>query len=505
MSFWGFANNPAKLPGAVDAGITINVNEGTLTLTGESPTVTLILVRNIGEGALTLTGESPAVALALVRNITEGVLTLTGEGITVEISTDISISVNEGTLTLTGESPTVTLSLVRNISEGTLTLTGESPTVTSGLNTITEAVNYDGTARLSRTTALVGAPSAADEGTVSAWVKPQFDAGGTIIRLADEQGSTTEVISIVISTSVTFTVTAASSNSIVSQTIATDIRDNQWHRIAMAWDRVGGNGKVWVDDSETTFTPGNFALDWTAMDGNSIGSAATGSQSSAYGGCMAQLWAHPTYLANATEFKILNGPTDIGLDGSGTSFGSKPLIFFDGDETEIQPNRGSGGTFTLTSTLTNCIRPRQGFDITEGTLTLTGEGITVTLNLVRNITEGQLVLSGVQPDVINTGVVVETRAGGGYRGPYRQRYPRRISIDGTVYWVNSPEEERALLEAFRAKLERQAELAQTPKRKKTLTLRVRRVTKRIEKVDNQEEIWLERLRQEDEEILTLLQ
>ena len=81
-------------------------------------------------------------------------------------------------------------------------------------------------------------------------------------------------------------------------------------------------------------------------------------------------------------------------------------------------------------------------------------------------------------------------------------------IDGVVYWVCSPEEERQLLREYRERLEREA-LALAledapPAEVKRARVKVVRAQKRVEKVDDREDEWLERLRREDEEILLIL-
>lgn len=85
------------------------------------------------------------------------------------------------------------------------------------------------------------------------------------------------------------------------------------------------------------------------------------------------------------------------------------------------------------------------------------------------------------------------------------RYPRRVLIDGVVHWVKSAAEERRLLEAYRARLEREAltlALEEAPKAKVAKArMKVVRAQRRVESVDTREEEWLDRLREEDEIIL----
>jgi hypothetical protein len=59
----------------------------------------------------------------------------------------------------------------------------------------------------------------------------------------------------------------------------------------------------------------------------------------------------PATLAKFRD-PITGKPVDLGADGS-TPTGLAPAIFFSGDETEFATNKGTGGAFTLTGTLTN--------------------------------------------------------------------------------------------------------------------------------------------------------
>ena len=97
-------------------------------------------------------------------------------------------------------------------------------------------------------------------------------------------------------------------------------------------------------------------------------------------------------------------------------------------------------------------------------------------------------------------------AGGGRP---RRRYPRRISIDGKLYWVRNPEEERALLkaheEAAREALARETEQhGPTSVEAKRAARRIVVIEKRIAAVDGRESEWEQFLRQEDEELVAIL-
>lgn len=74
---------------------------------------------------------------------------------------------------------------------------------------------------------------------------------------------------------------------------------------------------------------------------------------------IADLWIAPGQFldfsveSNRRKFIDATGkPVDLGSDGS-TPTGTAPRIFFSGDYTDFPVNQGTGGTFTLTGTLTN--------------------------------------------------------------------------------------------------------------------------------------------------------
>lgn len=101
-----------------------------------------------------------------------------------------------------------------------------------------------------------------------------------------------------------------------------------------------------------------------------------------------------------------------------------------------------------------------------------------------------------------TQVIVETTQEGG--GSKRKRkYPRWVMIDGQRFRVNSPEEERALLLAMmeRARtIEATGTHPEVQQAKKTL----KRIKKRLPKVDQAKDDWSQQLKKMDEELLLLV-
>lgn len=103
-----------------------------------------------------------------------------------------------------------------------------------------------------------------------------------------------------------------------------------------------------------------------------------------------------------------------------------------------------------------------------------------------------------------TAEVVTPDAGAGSSKRKRQRkYPRWVVIEGQRFRVNSPEEERALLQAMLERAQTQAEAA-PPAQAKVATRKAIRIAKRLETVDDSEAMWLQRLREMDEELLILV-
>lgn len=79
----------------------------------------------------------------------------------------------------------------------------------------------------------------------------------------------------------------------------------------------------------------------------------------AFTGDMADVYFAPgqfldlTVEANRRKFIDANGkPVDLGADGS-TPTGTAPAVFFSGDASGFATNKGTGGAFTLTGSLTN--------------------------------------------------------------------------------------------------------------------------------------------------------
>ncbi len=107
--------------------IAVAPSAASLTLTGASPTVSRAKNLDIGGTSLTLTGESPAIDRLYGLSPAAGTLTITGAQPSIALKRDITLTA--ASLALTGESPSVSKGIDRAITAGTITLTGESPSV----------------------------------------------------------------------------------------------------------------------------------------------------------------------------------------------------------------------------------------------------------------------------------------------------------------------------------------------------------------------------------------
>lgn len=129
----GFGTAGDTAPTSAGGGVTVAVPAGSLTLTGNAPTVTATANKLIAvpAGALTLTGFAPTVVTPRTVAVPAGALTLTAFAPTVRVGADKIVSVPTGSLSLTALAPTVTTTANVSVSvpAAALTLTGYAPTV----------------------------------------------------------------------------------------------------------------------------------------------------------------------------------------------------------------------------------------------------------------------------------------------------------------------------------------------------------------------------------------
>lgn len=126
----GVGYPPTVVIEAASADTIISVPAGSLTLTGNAPTVVNPVALAMPVGALTLTGFAPTVVTNVTVPVPAGALTLTGFAPTVV--TNRTVSVPAGTLTLTALTPAVVTNVGVAVPAGVLTLTGYEPSVLLG-------------------------------------------------------------------------------------------------------------------------------------------------------------------------------------------------------------------------------------------------------------------------------------------------------------------------------------------------------------------------------------
>lgn len=124
--YWQPGRKTYILPSTTTA---VTVSSGTLTLTGNTATVTFALTRAVTSGTVTLTQTSPTVSRTLNRAVTSGTATLTQTS--PGVAQKRNIAPTSGTWTLTGSTATVTFVVTNYIvTAGTLSATGNTASVT---------------------------------------------------------------------------------------------------------------------------------------------------------------------------------------------------------------------------------------------------------------------------------------------------------------------------------------------------------------------------------------
>jgi len=123
------------------ANQTVSVPAGSLSLTGQVPTVTASNNQTVAvpAGSLALTGQVPTIAVSANQQVAvpAGSLSLTAQVPTVATTANQSVSVPAGSLALSAFAPTVAISGNQSVAvpAGALSLTGFAPTVSTGSNT----------------------------------------------------------------------------------------------------------------------------------------------------------------------------------------------------------------------------------------------------------------------------------------------------------------------------------------------------------------------------------
>lgn len=160
---------------APSAGVSVEAGTATLTLTGQTPTITVTadVAVTPGTATLALTGQTPTIAYGEDVNLYPGTaaLSLTGWAPTIEVISDPGdttlIEAGTATLSLTGQTPSVAYTEHVFVEPGTatLTLTGQTPTI----EVRADVMLTPGTATLSLTgqTPIVGIDASLEPGTAA--------------------------------------------------------------------------------------------------------------------------------------------------------------------------------------------------------------------------------------------------------------------------------------------------------------------------------------------------
>lgn len=232
------------------------------------------------------------------------------------------------------------------------------------LNTyVANGVNFDGsTTYLTRGGALTGA---ADNktATVSVWVRAASGGDGTNRSVFGADDGSQE-FRVQLDSNNRFIVNADNS----AGTEVFDARTSNgslhsafgWRHCICSFDLATGAKHIYLDDvsdyNQFTFTD-DETVDWT-LTSWAVGADDSGSPGALMNGDVADLWVDNSYIdlsvaANRRKFIDGNGkPVDLGSDGSSPT-GVAPLVFLSGETASWHTNKGTGGGFSETGSLTD--------------------------------------------------------------------------------------------------------------------------------------------------------
>lgn len=135
---------------------------------------------------------------------------------------------------------------------------------------------------------------------------------------------------------------------------------NGWQHYMASWDLAAGICHVYIngidaEDSESAITT-NENIDLTQSDW-AFGSYQDGTQRT--DACVSQFYLNLAEYMDLSDFstrqKLYNsGAVDYGADGSNPT-GTAPIVFFNNPFGTFQNNLGTGGNFTVTGALTDCV------------------------------------------------------------------------------------------------------------------------------------------------------
>lgn len=221
------------------------------------------------------------------------------------------------------------------------------------------AAGFDGSNFLTRGAALSGV-SNSKVGLISGWIKvPSSASGSSLVIFSDSINdfyllhlATSGLLRIVGEGLIT---DALQINSTVS------ISYDQWVHFLASWDLVADDVKLYIDDIDRTVDTISNNDDITYSDASDfqIGSFATGAGSFIFENDISELYINTDeYLdlsveANRRKFISASGkPVNLGHNGW-IPTGTAPIVYLNNPFDSFGTNKGSGGNFTETGTLTD--------------------------------------------------------------------------------------------------------------------------------------------------------
>lgn len=124
---------------AITNDVKFSPDAATLTLAGESPTISAAATLAAGDAGLTLSGEDPTIEAAGTLAAGDANLTLSGEDPTIAAAATLTQS--EMRLSLSAESPTLAAAATLSAGVVSLTLAGEDPVIAAAAELVAEDAN----------------------------------------------------------------------------------------------------------------------------------------------------------------------------------------------------------------------------------------------------------------------------------------------------------------------------------------------------------------------------
>jgi hypothetical protein len=227
-----------------------------------------------------------------------------------------------------------------------------------------ESADFDGTNDyMLRGGDLTGAADG-KSGILSLWLRIDGGDGTTLTMIADGTAVTGRFYLARLSSNI-FLINAFNSGGtqiLNLQTSGTHITSATWLHILSSWDLAAGVSSFYINDvsDQLVATRTNDTIDYLSGIDWAIGANNAGGLKT--NGCMAELYFAPnqyldfSIVENRRKFISPNGkPVALGTNGS-LPTGTAPIIYLHLDPAEapadFATNRGTGGNFSITGTLT---------------------------------------------------------------------------------------------------------------------------------------------------------